>query len=117
MSVTTRIPEGRLAGYFEEFTKRFLRDEAPERASIELLSPEGRAESEGERLLGITYDPHRNSLELALESGDHRVYDPREVWVVEDLDGFVSAIEIVRQDGAKEVVTIRRTPIERRLRS
>jgi len=117
MAVTTRIQEDRLAGYFEEFTKRFLRDDSPEFATLEVMSPEGGTESSGERLLGITFDHHKNSLEFELESGDHRIYDPREVWVLEDLDGFVSAVEVVRKDGEKEVVTVRRTPIERRLKS
>lgn len=113
MAVTTRIKEDQLAGYFEQFTKRFLQDDAPETASIEVLSPEWgeQYESEGARLLGITYDRHDNALELELESGDHRVYNPREVWVLEDKDGFVSGIEIVRADGEKEVVTVRRAPL------
>jgi hypothetical protein len=113
MAVTTRIKEDQLAGYFEQFTKRFLLDDAPEMASIEVLSPElgEQFESEGVRLLGITYDRHDNSLEFELESGDHRVYNPREVWVLEDKDGFVSGVEVVRSDGEKEVVTVRRAPL------
>jgi hypothetical protein len=113
MAVTTRIKEDQLAGYFEQFTKRFLLDDAPEMASIEVLSPElgEQFESEGVRLLGITYDRHDNSLEFELESGDHRVYNPREVWVLEDKDGFVSGVEVIRQDGEKEVVTVRRAPL------
>ena len=113
MPVTTRIKEDQLAAYFDRFTKRFLLDDAPETASVEVLSPEWgeQMESKGERLLGITYDRHENALEFELESGDHRVYEPREVWVMEDKDGFLSGIEVVRPDGEKEVVTIRRAPL------
>ena len=113
MAVTTRIKDDQLAGYFEQFTKRFLLDDAPEMATVEVLSPEWgeQHESDSERLMGITYERRTNSLELELESGDHRVYSPREVWVLEDKDGFVSGIEVVRQDGEKEVVTIRRAPL------
>lgn len=113
MAVTTRIKDDQLALYFDQFTKRFLRDDAPEMATVEILSPEWgeQREAEGEHLLGITYDRHGNSLEFELESGDHRVYNPREVWVLEDKDGFVSGIEVVRSDGEKEVVTIRRAPL------
>ena len=113
MAVTTKLPEAQLAEYFDQFTKRFLRDESPELASVEVLSPDwgDEYESEGEPLLGITYDKHKNSLEFALESGDHRVYDPKEVWVMEDKDGFVSAVEVVRKDGSKEVVTVRRAAL------
>jgi len=113
MAVTTKVPENQLADYFKEFTKRFLLDDAPELATVEVLSPEwgDELESEGERLLGITYDNHKNSLEFELESGDHRIYEPREVWVMEDKDGFVSGVEVVRKDGSKEIVTVRRAPL------
>ena len=60
------------------------------------------------RLLGVDYDPHTNALELELGSGDHRAFNPREVWAVEESDGFVSSIQIVRNDGAKELVNITR---------
>ena len=110
MAVTTKIPEAQLFDYFDRFTKRFLRDDSPEYASVEVLSPEWgeQFESEGEELIGITYDHKKNSLEFELESGDHRVYKPREVWVLEEQDGFVSNIEVVRPDGEKEIVTVRR---------
>jgi hypothetical protein len=35
------------------------------------------------------------------------------VWVVEEPDGFPGTIEIVRPDGAREVVTIRKVGIRR----
>src|SRR5262249_31376845 len=109
MPVTTRIPEEQLADYFAQFTKKFLLDGAAELANVEVLSPDwgDEYESEGERLMGITYDTRRSSLEFALESGDHRVYKPKEVWVMEDKDGFVSGVEVVRKDGSKEIVTVR----------
>src|SRR5437867_3140414 len=58
MAVTTKIPEAQLFDYFDRFTKRFLRDDSPEYASVEVLSPDWgeQYESEGEALIGITYD-------------------------------------------------------------
>jgi len=114
MAATTKIAEEKLESYFDQFTKRFLLDDAPELASVEVLSPEwgDEIESEGEKLIGITYDRHTSSLEFALESGDHRVYEPKEVWVLEDKDGFVSGVEVVRKDGTKEIVTVRRASLK-----
>jgi len=116
MAVTTKIPEAQLFGYFDQFTKRFLRDDSPEYASVEVLSPDWgeQIESEGELLIGITYDHKKKSLEFELESGDHRVYQPREVWVLEEQDGFVSSIEVVPPDGPKEIVTVKRAGQKRR---
>ena len=115
MAVTTKIPETQLFEYFDRFTKRFLRDDSPEYASVEVLSPDWgeQFESEGEPLIGITYDHKKKSLEFELESGDHRVYEPKEVWVLEEQDGFVSSVEVIPPDGRKEIVTVKRA-VERR---
>lgn len=105
MSATIRIPQERLAGYFDAFTKRFLRDESPEAVDVEVLAPDLDDQlAAGAPLIGITYDPHDNALEFALESGDHRAFQPQEVWVMEEPDGFLSTIEVVRADGLREVV-------------
>jgi hypothetical protein len=115
MSVTTKIPAEQLAEYFERFTKRFLRDGSPEAVDVEVLEPEwgDQRAVEGVRLLGITYDYKVNSLEFELEPGDHRVYSPQEVWTIEEDDGFVSAIEVVRPDSTREIVSVRRVGLRR----
>ncbi|HEU4643521.1 MAG TPA: DUF5335 family protein [Gemmatimonadaceae bacterium] len=110
-----RIPGDHLGAYFEAFTKRYLLDAAPERVDVEVLEPrwgDWRA-VEGVRLMGITYDPHESALEFELEPGDHRVYHPVDVWVVEEPDGFVSGIDLVRADGTREVVRIQRMGVQR----
>ena len=110
MSAMTRIPVERLAAYFDAFTKRFLRDGSPEAVDVEVLAPDlgSQLAAAGARLIGITYDPHDNALEFALESGEHRAFQPKEVWVTEEPDGFLSALEVVRGDGVREVVQLRR---------
>ena len=107
---TNKLSRERLPGYFDDFTKRHLRDDLPETVAIEVLSPE-RGDQHlvtDAHLLGITYDPNSNALEVALGSGDHRVYDPKEVWVREDDDGFPSAIEVIRPDGVRELLRLTR---------
>jgi hypothetical protein len=115
MATTTRIPHDRLAAYFDAFTKRFLQDGSPEAADVEVEAPEwGDQESvRGARLLGITYDADTKTLEFAFDWGDHRVVRPREVWAVEEPDGFVSALEVVHRGGAREVVSVKRVGLRR----
>ena len=110
MGTTKRIEPDRIAAYFDQFTKRFLADSATDRVDIEVQEPElgNQFAEEGARLLGITYDRGSNALEIALETGDHRTYAPKEVWAVEEPDGFVSAVEVVRADGVREIVNVRR---------
>lgn len=115
MPATLKIVPGDLAAYFDLFTKRFLRDGSPEAADLELVATDwgDQFALEGARLIGITYDARRRTLEFALDSGDHRVLEPREVWVVEEPDGFPGTIEVVRPDGTREVVTIKKVGLRR----
>ena len=110
MAETKRIATDQLTQYFDAFSKRFLMADAVERADVEILDDRGdQALASGVKLLGVDYDPHTNALELELESGDHRAFNPREVWAVEEPDGFISALQVVRDDGAREIVNIRRS--------
>ena len=116
MAVTTLIEPERLAQYFDDFTKRFLRDGSPKAVDVELLEPDlgTQVAAHGPRLLGITYDRGSSALEFTLDSGDHRLYRPREVWTVEESDGFISDVEIVDAEGRKEVVSIKRVGLRRK---
>jgi hypothetical protein len=110
MSETKRIATDQLTRYFDAFSKRFLMGDSPDAVDIEVLGDLGDQRlANGAKLLGVDYDPHTNALELELEAGDHRAFNPREVWAVEEPDGFISALQVVRDDGAREVVNIRRS--------
>jgi hypothetical protein len=115
MSLTKRVPQDKLEAYFDGFSKHFLKNESTEVADVELLDPEFGDQhlAEGAHLIGITYEPHDNALDIALEGGDHRVYKPKEVWAVEEDDGFVRAFEIVCDDDTREVVRVRRIGVRR----
>ena len=115
MSETMKIPQDQLSNYFETFTKRYLRDDAPESVRVEVVGGELGVQlaADNVRLIGVTYDEHENSLEFELDSGDLRVIQPREVWAIQEDDGFVSAIEVVRSDGSKDIATVTRREPDR----
>lgn len=117
MAGTNRIPRDQLAEYLDNFSSRFLGDEGrPRSVDVEVMAMDlgDQHPVEGARLLGITYDTHRDYLELSLDSGDHRVFQPHEVWAVEDADGFINAIHVVCYDGLTEIVTVKRVGLRRR---
>ena len=116
MSVTRRVESERLEEYFDKFNKRFLNNETTNVADVELLMGElgDQVAAEGVHLIGISYDPKASSLEIELESGDMRSYHPKEVWAVEEDDGFVRAVEIIRDDGSSEIVRVRRLGMQPR---
>jgi hypothetical protein len=116
MPTTTKVSPDRLEKYFDTFSKHFLMHESTNAVDVEVLTPElgDQYEVEGAHLAGITYDPRAKAIEIEFEGGDHRVYKPSEVWVVEEADGFVNAIEMVQPDGTREVVRIKRLGVRRR---
>jgi len=120
MPVTKRIPREQWQEYFDRFSIRFLRDSSPEAVDIEIVSPTlgDQVLAQGARLAGLSYDPRDDSLEFHFEltvheTADHRVLSPREIWVVEDDDGFVRSVEVVRPDGAREVLNIQKVGLRR----
>ena len=114
MSETKQISPDRMQQYFDGFSKRFLRNDSAS-VDVEVLGMNlgDQVESEGVRLIGITYEPRTRELEVELESGDLRSFKPKEVWAIEEDDGFIRALEIVRDDDTKEIVRVRRQAIRR----
>jgi len=110
---TKRVPNDQLKTYFDKFTRHFLLRESTNAVDVEVLAPDwgDQFAAEGAHLFGITYDPKDNALEFEIEGGDHRVTKPKEVWTAEEFDGFVKAIEIVRDDGTREVARVNRLGI------
>lgn len=56
-------------------------------------------------LLGITYDPKGDLVEIALEGLDHLIAKPREISVREGAEGLES-MEIVDADQARQIVRL-----------
>ena len=110
MSTTKRLAADGMEEYFDRFNKRFLNKTPSSGADVEITSRDlgDQVLAAGVHLIGITYDPDTQALEVALETGDHRAYRPKEVWAVEEPDGFIRAIEIVRDDDTSEIVRMRR---------
>ncbi len=115
MPATTRIPLERLAAELDRFTMSFLGGLRPRAVDVEHLESElgDQYPVVGARLMGITYDARTRSLEITLDSGDYRVPEPREVWAIEDSDGFLSTIAVVCSNGAREIVSVRRVGLLR----
>ena len=57
-------------------------------------------------LLGITYDPKDDILEVALEGVDHLIEKPREI-NVDDTGVELNSVEIVDADGDRQIVRLR----------
>jgi len=115
MPITREIARNQLGTFFADFTRRFLTGMYQRAADVEVLEPTlgHQVPVEGARLLGITFDAGEESLELELDIGDHRIMDLDGVWILEEQDGFLSAIAVVHRDGSREVVSLKRVGLRR----
>ena len=112
MAATKQIERDRWETYFDDFVKRHVEHEPPKAATIEIMSlAMGDQLEAASHLSGITYDPKSNALEVLLEDMDHLVFYPSEIWVLEEEDGFIDALEVIAPDGTKEIVHIQRSGV------
>jgi hypothetical protein len=109
MSSTKQLPRAEWKDYFQRFTREFLSDDAPDAATIEVMSPTlgDQFEVSSARLLGLDYDPKEKTFEVLVEDLDHLVFEPTEIWILEDASGLLSTIEVVQADGTKQIVYLR----------
>jgi hypothetical protein len=120
MSTTKQLSRAEWRTYFDRFTRERLQAAELEDATIEVVSPTlgDQFQVSAVRLLGLTYDPKSEALEVLLENVDHLIFRPTEIWVVEGEPGFISTLEIVQADGTKELIYLRRSgPVAGSLRS
>jgi len=75
------------------------------RASVEITSPTLGDQWAAKRLplFGIAYDPKDDLIEVAMEGVEHLVHHPQAV-MVEEQGAGIASLEIVAQDGAREIV-------------
>jgi hypothetical protein len=63
-------------------------------------------EAEWLPLLGITYDPNDDVVEVALEGLDHLIPKPLEIYVEDGVEG-IAALEVVDGDDEKQIIKLR----------
>ena len=78
-------------------------------ADIEVASPQLGWQLEARRLplIGMSYDPNSDVLELLVSELDHLIREPREVYVDEEgIPGIVS-LQIIDAGGGRQIITLR----------
>jgi hypothetical protein len=90
--------------FFDTLTRTLV----GKRAEIEVASLElgDQIEAEWAPLIGITYDPKDDLIEVVIEGLDHLIRSPREVNVDYDVGGLI-AVEIVDSDGTSQIVKLK----------
>lgn len=95
--------------FFDGYSRKTLQDDQPEYGDLRLLSKElGNVQgTTWLPILGITYDPSGDVLEVQLEDLDHMIQHPREIYIDEDDRGVVQSLEVVQKGGDKQIIEIR----------
>jgi uncharacterized protein DUF5335 len=90
--------------YFDIMSKALI----GKRAEIEVASLKlgDQIEVEWAPLLGITYDPKDDLIEVALEGHDHLINRPREVYV-EDQALELASVEVIDAEDVREIILLR----------
>ena len=94
---------------WQDFCNRMSHGFVGKLVALEVASLELGAQHEAERLplLGMSYDPNTDVLELIVGELDHLIYGPREVYVDETplLDSIM--LQIIDAEGVRQIVTLR----------
>ena len=90
--------------FFDSMSRRLENRQAE--IEVASLAVGDQVEADWLPLLGITYDPKDDILEVALEGVDHMIAKPREIHV--DGTGVeLNSVEIVDADGDTQIVRLR----------
>jgi len=92
---------------WQSYCDRVSKGLAGERAQIEVtgLTLGDQIAAKWLPLIGITYDPKDDLLEIALEGLDHLIHKPREILVDDGPEGLKS-MEIVDSDQNRQIVKL-----------
>lgn len=101
---TRSLPKTEWQSYFDRISKELL----GKQAEIEVtgLKLGDQKATKWLPLLGITYDPKSDLVEVALEGLDHLIHGPREIAIDDGPEGL-SAIQIVGNDQLRQIVTFK----------
>jgi hypothetical protein len=107
------LPREEWRPYFDRFSKAKQDAGRVDYAEIRVFSPEIGAQPETTwlPLLGLTFDPKDDLLEVQVAGLDHLVAHPTTIYVDEDASGDggrrLDRMEVIRDDGTLEVIEIR----------
>jgi hypothetical protein len=99
-----QLEKSQWRAYFDRMSKTLV----GKRAEIEVASLKlgDQIEAQWLPLLGISYDPKNDIIEIALEGVDHLIHKPREIYV--EQEGLeLSSLEVIDAEGARQIVVLR----------
>ena len=100
----SRLERPQWQAYFDGMSK--LLDGKRAEIEVDALAIGSQIEAEWVPLLGITYDPKGDVVDVALEGLGHLIHKPREVYV-EQVATSVNSVEVIGSDDVRHIIRLR----------
>ena len=102
---TTKLDKAAWRKTFDQLSKSSLVGKEVE-IEVTGLNIGDQIEQEWIQLLGMSYDPKNDVIEILVEGLDHLIHKPREVWVDLGPIGLVS-MEVIDDDDVRQIIRLR----------
>src|SRR4051794_8805877 len=100
----SKLEKPKWHAYFDNMSK--ILDGKRAEVEVDALAIGSQIEAEWLPLLGITYDPKDDTVEVALEGLDHMIHKPREVYVDQTATDL-SSVEVIDTDDFRHIIKLR----------
>ena len=110
MANTIKLEKEKWESFFNEWDKKYKEGAFGEKeVQIEIVDKElgDQVETLWQPLVGLAYDPKENDFEVVAEKHDHIIHNPAEIYVEEDENGDILALEVVQEGGMKHIIIFR----------
>jgi hypothetical protein len=103
----SRLDKSRWQPFFDQMSKQVSKQQPGKQAAIEVasLAIGAQIDTDWLPLLGITYDPRSDMVEIFLEGCEHMIPKPREIYIDSGALG-ISCLEVTDSDGAHQIVRL-----------
>jgi hypothetical protein len=103
---TRKLERTQWKGYFDKVSRHL--DDYTTSMLVTGLDLGAQPEIEGLPLVGLTYDPDADTLDVIVPGLDHRIDHPRSIWVQEDDRGRLLSFAVTDDQGHEQIVATRR---------
>ncbi|QOL50282.1 DUF5335 domain-containing protein [Massilia litorea] len=102
---TAKLDKAAWQKTFDQMSKSLL---VGKQVEIEVIGLDigDQIEQEWIQLLGISYDPKDDLIEILVEGLDHLIPKPREVWLDHGATGLAS-MEVIQDDEVRQIIRLR----------
>lgn len=104
LMATVKLDKGAWHTYFDRISKSVLGKQAE--IEVASLNIGNQIEAEWVPLLGVTYDPKNDLVEVLLEGLDHLIRHPRDIYIDQGPAGLTS-MEVIDADDVRQIIRLR----------